>query len=405
MSVMGKNTAVLLFVVVSSVLLTSCWDRHELNDLAIVDMIGLDKQGDDFIISLQIIDPAEATAGEGARSRGDAPVTNFTGHGRTVSEAMAATTSRIPRRIYLSHLRMVIIGEALAREGIADFVDFISREREFRADYYFAVVKGKEAREMMSILTPIESIPARKLYKTIITSHLLPGANVKVEIDDLIASIAKEEKQLVLPTIKIEGDIEQGSKTSNLKSTQPMARIPLDGIAVFKKDKLVGWLTKAETISYNYIVNNIVHSLQTLPCEDNKQKQMSIFIIRSKTKTKVSQANGKPQIKLTIFSEAMIEDVQCQEDLLNNEVIKRIEEKLETAGKAQIQHTLKKVQKQLKTDIFGMGKAIHRGEPKLWGQIKEEWQQIFVNTPIEVNVDVKIRRTGTISQTPIEPLD
>ncbi|MGM0714624.1 MAG: hypothetical protein ACQEU9_22745 [Bacillota bacterium] len=99
------------------ILLGGCWNRKELNDLAICVGIGIDKVKTGYSVSVQIVDPAEVAANKGKPGR--APVTLFTMSGATVFEALRKMTTISPRKIYMSHTRMLILGEELAREGIA----------------------------------------------------------------------------------------------------------------------------------------------------------------------------------------------------------------------------------------------------------------------------------------------
>ena len=45
----------------------------------------------------------------------------------------------------MSHLRIVVFGEELAREGIAKAIDFLLRDHEIRADFYMLVAREERA--------------------------------------------------------------------------------------------------------------------------------------------------------------------------------------------------------------------------------------------------------------------
>lgn len=55
---------------------------------------------------------------------GSSPVTLYEASGKSVNEAIRKLTQVSPRIIYLGHLRVVVISEELAKEGIATTVDF-----------------------------------------------------------------------------------------------------------------------------------------------------------------------------------------------------------------------------------------------------------------------------------------
>lgn len=59
---MKRKKAILFLILALVLLLTGCWNRRELNELAIAVGMGIDKQGDQFRVSLQVVDPGKASA-------------------------------------------------------------------------------------------------------------------------------------------------------------------------------------------------------------------------------------------------------------------------------------------------------------------------------------------------------
>src|SRR5689334_20651119 len=127
----------IMAMAICAFLLTGCWDRNELNAISIVSSIGFDKQGDQIKVSIQVIDTNEVAKAAGSSGAGRAPVALYQEKGMTVSEALARMTKQAPFPLYLSHTRIVVISEAFAREeGIGKILDFLSRDRQIRSDFY-----------------------------------------------------------------------------------------------------------------------------------------------------------------------------------------------------------------------------------------------------------------------------
>jgi spore germination protein KC len=59
---------------------------------------------------------------------------------------------------------------------------------------------------------------------------------------------------------------------------------------------------------------------------------------------------------------------------------------------------LDRTQHELKVDVFGYGEVVHRHYPKYWRQVKANWDEQFSNTPVDLQVDVKIRLLGTVTE-------
>lgn len=61
-----KNRLIILFVLLNSFLLTSCWDRTEVNDLALVTAVGIDKKNEKtFELTVEMNIPRALSGGGG----------------------------------------------------------------------------------------------------------------------------------------------------------------------------------------------------------------------------------------------------------------------------------------------------------------------------------------------------
>ena len=66
--------------------------------------------------------------------------------------------------------------------------------------------------------------------------------------------------------------------------------------------------------------------------------------------------------------------------------------------KSLCEKALNKAQKELKTDIFGFGETIHRKYPKMWKKMKDNWDDIFPNLPVNITVEVDTKQLGGIGK-------
>lgn len=234
----GKVT-LLITLTILVISLTGCWNRRELTDLSIATAMGIDKSDDGYLVTAQIINPSEIAA-QVPTTR--TAVTSYRTTGATVFEALRKLTKESPRKIYMSHMRTIVFGEDLAKEGIAKTLDFISRDHEFRTDFYILVARGVKATEVLNILTPLEKIPANKIYYSLRMSEKAWAATHAVQLDELISKLVSKGDNPVLTGILIKGDPEKGKKLSNVEQVKPSTLLEIDSLAAFKKDKLVGWL-------------------------------------------------------------------------------------------------------------------------------------------------------------------
>jgi len=386
-------------LIILSLFLSGCWDRRELNELAITLAFGIDKVDDEYMVSAQVVVPSEVSMNKGA---GRSTVTLFQATGETVYEALRKMTKDSPRKIYPGHLRMLVLGEELAQEGIAESLELLSRDWELRSDFFVAIAKDMTAAEVLNVTTTIESIPANKMYDTLKTSETAWAATNGITLDELIVNLVSDGKEAVLTGIFVTGDKEIGASKQNVESITPSARIQYDELAVFNKDKLVGWLTVQESKGYNDITNSVKTTVNTIHCPN--EGQATIEVIKYKSDLKGSINNGNPKMDVNVKVEGNVAAVECKMDLTKPETIVELEEIYEKDVKKTIDDAINSVQRQYKTDIFGFGEAIHRSNPKEWKKIKEQWEEEFSELSVNVKVDMKLRRTGTVDNSFLEKM-
>ncbi|KJB84520.1 hypothetical protein AZ66_30790, partial [Paenibacillus sp. E194] len=112
-----------LLLLLLGLLVSGCWNRREMNDLAIAVGMGIDKaENGQYEVFVQVVDPGEVSARKPSGNR--APVTLYSAKGNTVFQAIRRMTTITPRKVYFSHLRIFVFGEEMAREGISKPLDF-----------------------------------------------------------------------------------------------------------------------------------------------------------------------------------------------------------------------------------------------------------------------------------------
>ncbi|KRF07136.1 hypothetical protein ASG89_17460 [Paenibacillus sp. Soil766] len=396
---MMKRAIVLLLILM---LATGCWNRKELDEISIATAIGIDKKGDNYSISVQLLNTDEITSTKGGNQRMPV-VTLQLSSGNTIFESFRKLTTSSPRKILSSHLRILVIGEDVAKEGIANVLDLLSRDHELRSDFNILLARNATANDILQVLTPLEKIPANKLYSSLISSEKNWGVTTNVDLHQLIYDLVDAGKDPVLSSIHIKGDSLKAKSRENLSSVLPPATLEYKGLGVFHRDHFVGWLTDRESKGYNYAINNIKSTVIALPCQQSKGL-MSIELMSSRSKLKVKFVDNQPRVFINLRAEANIGEVACELDLNSTKTIQAIEEQLNEEIKGTILDSVAKA-KSYKSDIFGFGAAIHRANYKQWHLMKDNWDQTFAHLPVEVTVQSKIRRTGSVVESFIDKME
>lgn len=375
--------------------LTSCWDSKELNELAVVVGMAIDKAEDDYRLSVQIVNSGEINPQ--LNPSGAAPIVIRSETGPTIYEANRKTSMSTPKRVYVSHLRVLVISEEVAKDGITEILDLISRDRDFRTDFIVIVAKDGQAVDILKVLTTLERIPANQLYESLKNSNKVWAEAIYLDFNDLLKTATVAGKSIALSGIELIGDIKVGETKENTEKSESPARLAYTGIAIFDKTALIGWLDSSDGKGFSYITNQIKNTVEHLNCAPNEK--MSIEIKDAKTKLNASiNENKQPKITIKLNVNGVIGESNCSLNLSEPKSIKNIEKLLEEEITKDIKQTIEKVQKEYAVDVFGFGQAIRSSYPNVWHKLKDDWQTHFSTLDNDIQVNANINKVGSTNK-------
>ncbi|GIQ71078.1 hypothetical protein XYCOK13_39020 [Xylanibacillus composti] len=382
-----------LLLCLAMLCLTGCWNRKELNELAVVLAAGIDSVDDQYEVSLQIVDPSAMSKHRiGDRS----PVLVFSEKAPTIFEALRKMTTHSSRKMYIAHLRFLIVDEKTARTSIQEPMGLWFRDHEARPDFYIAVAKDVRAKDLLGLVTPTEVLPAMDLHKSLKVSERTWAPTAAVNVKELFKALKKEGISPILTGLTIRGDMQKGMRLENAKQPISPAEFQFMGIGVFRDDQLVGWLDETESKALNYIKNKVVNTVGRMKCPDSEQ-DFVVEVIETETKMDATIKHGQPHVKLDVFVEGNIGEVHCQGDLRDVKVIRALEQAASDELLSVLEAGIHKVQKVYGSDVFGMGEVFHRKYPKQWKEWKHDWNDRFKNDlKVEISIDYQIRKFGKV---------
>lgn len=370
--------------------LTGCWDQQELADISLVTGIALDKgKKAKYDLTVEVINAKELTTKTQA---GNTPSLAFTLEGNTLSELSQKMNVGVSKRLLYSHMRTLVIDEKVAREGILDFLDFLDRNREIRGDFNLLVSRGVKAADVLKITYPFQKASTLKIHTQLQTFVQNWGGDPHVRLDDVIKTWTSPGREPVLEAVKVKGIPEKGGSVDNMKKVAPDAIVVADSLALFKKDKLKGFLSLEDIRNFLITQNKLVRTAVSVPCAKNKFVGIRIF--GSNTNTKVRMMKNRAVVHLKVDDEAYLDGMQCKDDLDQISTYMKIERLTEKEIKHQLAATIQKVQKKYQADIFGFGEVLHHQDYQSYKRVKKNWNNYFKDALVNIDVNVRIKRTG-----------
>jgi spore germination protein KC len=362
--------------------MTGCWDRSEVNDLAFVLASGLDlAENGEAEVTLQIALPTEMpSAMQGGRAGQKKTVLVVSEKGKDGADILHKLQKRLSREIFLGHRAVIIIGEKYARHGIDQVLDQLLRSTGSRYNSYLLTANGTTAKKALQTQYMLEAIPAIALKKMQLTS-----LGVSVKMDEFLDAQASFGRSPVTGAVK----------AYNSKNEDGI--LNLDEAAVYQENKLVGFLSANEKKILNWQRGKLKQSkftAQVGPKEKGYKGTVGVEISKATASLLTKMNNGKPEITMIFKAKVKVVENDTVMDLSKGENLKLVESKLSNEIEEQVHTTLKHVQKQLKSDIFGFGEEIHIKHAAYWKRHKEQWKEIYPGVPVTVKVDINIAHVG-----------
>lgn len=372
-----------LIICLTLLFLTGCWDRTEVNNLALIMAAGIDKSKNNMIeLSVQVFipRPAESDQQNGMSSRTNSSQTFVrSAEGETIADAMARLQEVLTRRIFWGQNEVLVIGEKLAKEGVSDQIDFWLRHSEPRISADVFISKGR-AKRVLESMPELERDSAKQLHELVKTQ-----IGVKVTVKDLAQMLSGESDAAVLPWVE---KLPAAHLGSNKRDT-PF----INGVAIFKGDKMVGRLDAKATRGILWPRNEMRSGVITLSLK-NKTGYISLNLLRSQNELVPTITNGK--WSMLIKTDTALEVIQntTNLNLFQPEIIKEAEQRASQEIEDRERLAFSEAQKKLNADIFGFAEAFQREYPEVWKTKKNEWNEIFRQVDISFHTNVTIEKTG-----------
>lgn len=376
-----------IIALICTVILTGCWDKVELNERAISLAFGLDKdpKTNEIIVTNEIVKPR---ANQGQQSSSGSSLTEIVSvRGKTAFEARKNLVKRFDRQPYYAHNKIIIISERLARQGLKNVLDRLVRSNEIRPLDWLIIAKGVSPEEILAVKHGGADIPALALNDTIRLKNLHSEAHV-LYLQQFVEELLGEgiSPSTGVMEISREGKIVDGNE------------IKLTGTALFKKDKLIGYLSDKETRAMNYVTGDVKKGTVVFPSPVDNEKNVVTSINKAKSSIKPEKKDGKFifNIKVDITSE--LSDQQDDADTSDPKIIGLIEIKQNDAIKEDIKILMHKLQDEYQVDSVGFGSALSKKYPKDWEKIKGKWDKTFPIVQYNITVSSRIARTGMLNK-------
>ncbi|WP_313758147.1 Ger(x)C family spore germination protein [Tissierella sp.] len=359
------------------ILLTGCWNYREIDKLALVSGIAIDKDSlsKGYEVTAEIVSISTSAKEPNFNS------TKIQSKGEGIFDCMRNMINISAKQLFWSHASILIVSEDVAKEGILPILDWVTRDSEPRLTLYLLVSKENTAKDILSSKSLSTEIRSFEIEDMIISNERLSKIP-NVQVYQLLNDISTTGIYPVLPTVEI---VFNGDKET----------MALSGGAIFNKDKLVDYMDFEDIKNYLFIRNQIKGGLITTTLVNNNSiDNITLEIFKNKTKITPVISNEEISMDIKITTEVSIAESSASINALNKIDIQKLETIAEKTLKNNILKTINRAQNDFELDIFGFGNLVKEKTPHIWKDIDDNWDEIFKSLKVNLDVDINIRGSG-----------
>lgn len=357
-------------------LLTGCWGRLEVNDLGMGTGLAIDVGKQQNVrVTLYL---ARGLAG----AKGGEPTWAVTREAASIPDAVNLINRSSSRRVSLEHLRVILVGDEYARQGLDDLIDYIGRHAEVRLTTRFLVADG-EAGTFLKTKPHLEALLPESIVKILEAKQ---GLNPRVK-EFAVANIAASHSPWLYSIRERAGN--QGME------------MEIGGMAIFKRGRMVERLGLKESMVFSWVLNNPVDGHLVAPCAEEPEKLFSVRFEEGKAKIKPMVSGGKVSFQVSGTLKVILINAECSKSTMTIESQRALFK--QQTSEAFLAH-LKAATKQLqaaKADPAGFGKVLQRRYPAFFRQNAERWPELWSQAEVTYDVDVTIHHSRFL----LEPIN
>lgn len=356
-------------------LVPGCWDRDYLKDARLIDMAAFDLAPNGKL--LITVDLREMLTGGLEQAK---PVNEiYSAVGNTPRETREILDDKIPGVLQAYKMRVLLIGEKLAKQNIYPLLDVFYRDpKKTPLNARIAVAEGK-AGDLLGI----------NIGQTTIGEYvdeLIAGAELK-------SNVSKENIQTICPVMLDPG---QDPLLPYLKLNGK--EVNLGGLAMFHGLQFSGVLNSNESTLYLVMAGKMGEVTRfTKKVNPGSEKEPTHYItfevLESKRDWKVQvDRTGEVHVSLDVNLKVNVDEYP-RNRLTKSREITRLNRTLSKIMTGEAEKVIRKMQK-ARCDGFGVGRKLISYHPEVWKQ--KDWSRDYPKVRFHPKLTVEIIRYGVI---------
>lgn len=378
----GKTLPLIAFVTALACL-TGC-DRsslytnyRDIEQIQVIQVLGVDRSGPE---SLRL------SIASGADVGGNAP-TILSICAASISEAMEQLQEYSPREtLYFANTQFLLIGEDTAKDGVAEFLDYIQRNPRMRTDMELFIVRGSTAETVVTRSGDGTHDVADELHALLRDLERQNGAQV-FSATDVSRRLAESGAAL------IHAIVPANSEGVNFSGIEGGGLFTLSaGYGVLRDDKLIGYILGDAAMGVELFDRKRIGG--PVSVRAGKDGLVTLKLTSGKTSIKpLWNTDGSLRaLRVETKLQAAIAELENPELSMEENFPDRVASLLSERAEGWLDRVLRFSAAQ-RADFLGLGQQLRRMEPRRFAEMPISWQDTLAGLQFEVSVQTTIEHS------------
>lgn len=370
-----------------ALVLTGCWDRVEVNDVAFVLATSTDLDQGQIRSTAQIALPSSlggaGSQGGGGGTSGSKTYLMVSQTAPTPYQANKSMQGNLSRILNFSHRRVTIFGEEFAKSGIGEMVDVFARFPQNRLTTYIVLARGP-GYKLLGVDAPIEQSPSEMIRELTKSAMKDP-----VSVQSMANTLLTEGIDLAIPVMETKGSIPK-------KVGVGQSLVKLDGLGVFRDSKLVGYLSSEQGQMAMMAMGQAMNPKVSVTIDEKRPEEaVTVVLTQTSAKTRPHLRGSNISFDIIVKARGLILENTTRQDIQST-MMGDIEMRCNKYITEGIQEAVNEAIRKNRSDIFGFGVALNNKYPAEWKKIHRRWHDLLPEVEVNVSSDIRLDSSGEV---------
>ena len=386
---MKKIKYLLLLLII---LLTGCSNYQELTDIAITTAIAVDysTETNEYNLLTQVVNSVKK---DDASTSNEPSFLNFYSSASSLTEAMDKIVLESPRKLYTAQCQILLLSKEVIENNLDELLDYFVRNPEMRGEMKVILTPNKEDLKGITIQTLLDNLSSSNIVLSLEESEK-KGYTTTVTLNDLLEMYLNPYKEIILPTIYVEGNLTVADEEANKTSTVYKGTVKVGNMAIFKETTLVDYLS----LDNQKYLNIIRGKLKNTNIKAEYNEGYLVYELY-KIKTKIIPNVKDNTITLSFKGKAKTYETITNTNIENISKVKDMEKYLNNYLENNIIDTFNSIRKKYNTDIFNFRDTYYKNNPRYFKKNYNSWyEDTFPKLKLKVKSNIELYEKGKIKE-------